>query len=182
MFAFLPNNIPIGDSYVKGNKNAPITMIKFTDFQWPYCARAVSIVDELLKKYPDDLKVVIKSFPLGFHKQAKKAAQYWIAADMQGKGDEMYHQIFKNFRQLRTNEDLPVDYAKQMRLNMKQFKKDANSPTVIAKIDREMKEFKSAGFPRQSVPKFVIQGKEPAGGRSVEDYSEIIDAELEKLK
>ena len=140
------------------------------------------MVDELLAKYPDDLKVVIKSSPLNFHKQAKKAAQYWIAADMQGKGDEMYHKIFENFRQLKSNEDLPVQYAKQMRLNIKKFKQDANSASIIAKIDREMNEFRSAGFPRKSVPKFLIQGKEPTGGRSVDAYSAIIDAELEKLK
>ena len=142
----------------------------------------MSIVDDLLKKYPNDLKVVIKSFPLGFHKQAKKAAQYWLAADKQGKGDEMYRKIFDNFRQLKSNEDLPVDYAKEFGLDLDKFKADANSPSIISRIDREMNEFRSAGFPRQSVPKFLIQGKEPSGRRSVEGYSEIINAELEKLK
>ena len=49
------------------------------------------MIDEVLAKYPNDVKVVIKNFPLGSHKQARKAAQYALAADKQGKFKEMYH-------------------------------------------------------------------------------------------
>ena len=51
------------------------------------------MIDEVLAKYPNDVKVVIKNFPLGSHKQARKAAKYALAADRQGKYKEMYHMI-----------------------------------------------------------------------------------------
>mgnify|MGYP000860373757 CR=1 FL=1 len=56
------------------------------------------MVDDILEKYPNDVKVVIKNFPLGSHKQARKAAQYALAAHKQGKYKEMYHKIFDDFK------------------------------------------------------------------------------------
>jgi protein-disulfide isomerase len=70
---------------VRGNPNAPVTIVEFSDFQCPYCARGASTVDELLKKYPNDVKVVFKHFPLGFHNWAKPAA---IAANCAAKQDD----------------------------------------------------------------------------------------------
>ena len=55
------------------------------------------MIDDLVKKYPNDLRVVIKHFPLSNHKQAKKAAMYAVAAERQNKFLEMEHKIFKNF-------------------------------------------------------------------------------------
>ena len=82
-------NVPVGDSFTKGPKDAAVTIIEWSDFQWPHCARSVSLVDDILKKYPNDVRVVIKQFPLSFHKQAKKASMYALAAERQGKYIEM---------------------------------------------------------------------------------------------
>ena len=112
------HNISIGNSIVLGNPEAKVTVTKFTDFQWPYCARSVSLIDDILAKYPNDVKVVIKNFPLGSHKQARKAAKYALAADRQGKFKEMYHIIFENYKQLRENEDLPQQLAAEIGLDV----------------------------------------------------------------
>ena len=172
-------DIAIGDSYVWGNKDAAVTIIEWTDFQWPYCARSISLVDDVLKKYPNDVKVVIKNFPLSFHKQAKKAAQYCLAAREQGKFKEMYRMIFDNYKNLKNNEDLPLEYAAELGLDKEKLKSDANSPKIIGLIDEEIKQMRTSGIPRLSVPKFLINGKEPQG-RSLEAWSAIIDAELKK--
>jgi protein-disulfide isomerase len=58
------------------------------------------LVDDILAKYPNDVKVVIKNFPLSLHKQAYKAAQYALAANEQGKYKEMYHAIFDDYKNL----------------------------------------------------------------------------------
>ena len=58
----------------RGNPEAPVTIVEFSDFQCPYCARGASTMDQLLEKYPNDVKLVFKHFPLGFHKWAKPAA------------------------------------------------------------------------------------------------------------
>ena len=172
-------NVPVGDSVVLGNPNAKITIIKWTDFQWPYCAKSVSLIDDILAKYPNDVKVVVKNFPLSFHKQAKKAAKYAFAAHKQGKYKEMYHKIMENFRDLKNNEDLPMTYAREFGLNMSQFVRDFESPEVAAQIEKEINELKTSGIPRLAVPKFLIQGKEPQG-RSVEAFSAAIDKILKE--
>ena len=92
-------DIAIGDSYVWGNKNAPITIIEWTDFQWPHCARAVSLIDDIVKKYPNDVQVVIKNFPLSFHKQAKKAGIKPII------GCEIYVAVGSRFEKIRSHND-----------------------------------------------------------------------------
>lgn len=59
---------------VKGNPEAPVTIVEFSDFQCPYCSRGTATMNEILAKYGDDVKVVFKHFPLGFHPWAKPAA------------------------------------------------------------------------------------------------------------
>ena len=138
------------------------------------------MIDDLVKKFPNDLRVVIKHFPLGNHKQAKKAAMYSIAAERQGKFLEMEHKIFENYRQLRNNEDLPRQYAVELGLDMDKFDKDMQDPSIEAKINKEINQLRQSGIARLSVPKFLINGKEPQGKRSLENWSAIIQSYLNK--
>ena len=136
-------------------------------------------MDDILKKYPNDVKVLIKNFPLSFHKQAMKAAQYALAADRQGKYKEMYHAIMEDFRKLKTNEDMPLDIAATLGLNVEKLKTDAEDPAIIAQINKEITQLKNSGIPRLSVPKFLVAGREPTG-RDLGTFSAMIDAELKK--
>ena len=140
------------------------------------------MIDDLLKKYPNDVRVVVKQFPLTFHKQARKASLYALAAERQGKYSEMAHKIFEDYRSLKSNEDLPRQFAQELGLDMVQFDKDMQDPALEARINKEMNQMKQSGIPRMSVPKFLINGKEPQGKRDIENYSAIIDAELKKKK
>jgi len=147
------------------------------------------LIDELLEKYPNDVKVVIKNFPLGSHKQAKKAAQYALAANKQGKFKEMYHKIFENYRDLKSDEDLPIKLAAEIGgIDVAQLKVDVNDKAFIDLIDWEYGQLRSmnGAYPetddykfRLAVPKFFINGKEPLS-RSVDAFSALIDAELKK--
>ena len=139
------------------------------------------MIDDILKKYPNDVKVVLKNFPLSFHKQAMQAAKYVLAAKNQGKYDELYHSVMENYRQLKTNEDLPLQLAGELGLDVEQLKRDANSPAIANQIQIEVDELKNSGIPRMSVPKFLINGKEPQG-RSIDAFSAVIEAELKKKK
>jgi predicted DsbA family dithiol-disulfide isomerase len=136
--------------------------------------------DQIIEKYPSDVRFVIKHFPLPFHKQAKKAALYSLAAERQGKFLEMERMIFENIKELKNNEDLPRQYAEQLGLDMAQFDKDMEDRELETRIIIDMVQMRQSGIPRMSVPKFLINGKEPQGGRSFENYSAIIDAELKK--
>ena len=117
------------------------------------------MVDDILEKYPNDVKVVIKNFPLSFHKQAKLAAQYCLAAREQGgvkAYKELYHKIFDDFRSLKTNPDLPVQLAAEMGLDPEKLKADANSASIISLIDEEIDQMRNSGLPRLSVPNCYI--------------------------
>lgn len=137
-------------------------------------------MDDILKLHPNDVKVVVKNFPLSFHKQARLAAKYALAASRQGKYKEMYHMIMENFRKLKTNPDLPLEYAQELGLNMAQFKADAKDPVWEELIKKESKELQD-NFERKSVPKFLVAGKEPSA-RNIDAWSAIIDLELKKIK
>ena len=136
-------------------------------------------MDDILKKYPNDVKVVIKNFPLSFHKQARRAAQYSLAAHRQGKYKEMYHGIFDEYRKLKSNEDFPLEIAEELGLDMEKFKRDANDPEIDAQIQKEFDQMRNSGIARLSVPKFLVAGKEPQG-RDLATFSAMIDAELKK--
>lgn len=154
-------------------------------------------MDDLLKKYPNDVRVVIKQFPLNFHKQARKASLYALAADRQGKYHEMSNMIFcgsdfwetpeprdynkecTGYRKLKSNEDLPRQYAEEMGLDMAKFDQDVKDPALEARIDREVNQLRQSGM-RTAAPKFLINGKEPQGKRNLASWSTIIEAELKK--
>ncbi len=80
---------------VRGNPDAPVTIVEFSDFQCPYCARGFTTVEEILKKYPDDVKFVYLHFPLGNHPWAKPAAIASVCAAQQD--DEAFWTLHDNY-------------------------------------------------------------------------------------
>jgi protein-disulfide isomerase len=115
-------DIEIGNSSVRGNKNAPVTLVEFTDFQCPFCSRFHNVSVELLKAYPDKVKFVLKNFPLSFHQEAKPAAKAVLAAKEQGKYWEMVDAILEDNSAL--NADKYQQLAKKIGLNVDKFNKD----------------------------------------------------------
>lgn len=67
----------------RGSADAPVTIVEFSDFQCPYCTRGAATVEEILEKYPNDVKFVFKHFPLNFHPWAKPASIAAICAGNQ---------------------------------------------------------------------------------------------------
>jgi len=118
-------DIEIGNSPVRGNKNAPVTLVEFTDFQCPFCSRFHSVSTELLKAYPDKIKHVLKNYPLNFHQEAKPAAKVTLAAHEQGKYWEMVDAILEDNSAL--NAAKYQELAKKIGLNLDKFNKDLKS-------------------------------------------------------
>ena len=85
---------------MRGPADARITIVEFSDFQCPYCAAAATKINDLMKQYPNDVKLVFKQFPLDIHGQARLAAQASLAAHAQGKFWELHDRMFANFRRL----------------------------------------------------------------------------------
>ena len=187
------HKIDQGNSMFMGNPNAKVTITEFFDFQWPYCAKSVSLIEQILEKYPNDVKVVFKNFPLGSHKQARKAGKYALAADRQGDNGfkKMFMSLFDDkdtWRGLRSDEDLPLKLAAELGMNVDQLKRDMQDPALDAQIDQEYNQLKALGNAyetenfagvRLAVPKFFINGREPVG-RSFDAFSKVIEEELKK--
>ena len=91
-------SIPVSGAPVLGDKNAPVTIVEFSDFQCPYCSKGKTTLDSLVDKYvtPGKVKIIFKDFPLSFHANAQAAAEAARAAGEQGKFWEMYNKIFDN--------------------------------------------------------------------------------------
>ena len=119
------HNLPVGSSPIKGRKEAPVTIVEFSDYQCPYCSKLQPTLNQVLAAYPKDVKLVFKDFPLSFHQQAKNAAKAARAAGEQGKYWEMHDLIFGNFNQLSDNSY--KEFAAKLQLNEAKFLADFNS-------------------------------------------------------
>lgn len=78
----------------EGKKDAPITIVEFSDFECPYCARFVPTVKQILTNYGDEVRFTFRHFPLSFHQQAQKAAEAFECAKEQGEWMEMHDKLF----------------------------------------------------------------------------------------
>ena len=168
--------IPVADSAVRGPKDAPVTVTMFSDFQCPFCAQAITIVDEALKSYPTNVKFIMKQFPLRqIHPNAEPAAEAAIAAGKQGKFWEMHDELFRHSGDLSPATIRAI--AEKLHLNVAQLETDVNSPAVTEQLDVEVRQGKAAGV--RGTPTFFINGR-MAQTRSLAGFKTMIEDELRK--
>jgi protein-disulfide isomerase len=149
-------DLKVDESPSIGNPKAKITIVMFSEFECPYCARIAPYLDSLTRAEPDKIRLVYKNFPLSFHANAPAAAAAAIAAQRQGKFWEYHWELAPNFRSL--NDSTFVAVAEKVGLNIEQFKKEmALDPEKQAIIDRDMKLGMEVGV--QGTPNFYINGK-----------------------
>jgi protein-disulfide isomerase len=169
------HQIPVAHSYVKGKKDAPVTIVEFVDFQCPFCARFHPVVEEVLKEYPEKVNVMIKNFPLNFHQQARPAAKAALAAGEQGKYWEMVNLLMENSRTL-TDEKF-TELAGSLGLNVEKFNQDYKNK------DADWEKIINADFALgQSVdvkgtPTFYINGRKTMS-RDINSFKNEINALL----
>lgn len=167
--------LPEGSSFIRGKKDAKVTITEFSDFQCPYCSRLQPTLHEVLKAYPNDVKLMYKDFPLSFHQHAKNAAKAARAAGEHGKFWEMHDLIFENFSSL--SDDKFKEFATKLKLDMNKFLADFNSNKYDALIQQDINLGRSASV--SGTPTIFINGKR-MGQRSFDDFKSSIDAILKK--
>lgn len=149
-------DIPVDESPVFGPENAKLTIVEFTEFQCPYCSRIAPTMQELNKKYPNEIKFVYKHFPLSFHANAQAAAASSIAAHKQGKFWEYRYALAPHSREL--GDSIYVAVAKEVGLNIEQFEKDrVLDDAMNARIQKDFDLGVKVGV--QGTPNFYINGK-----------------------
>jgi len=129
----------------------------------------------VLEKYPKEVKLVFKNFPLEMHPLARKAASAALSAHRQAKFWEYHHELFENMSSLSDQKFL--DIAKGLNLNIDRFKKDMNDQSIQALIQNDVQNGSAASV--TGTPTIFVNGKRLAN-RSIEGFQQMIDAELKK--
>jgi predicted DsbA family dithiol-disulfide isomerase len=170
-------DIEIGQSPVLGAKSAPVTIVEYSDFQCPYCAKGSTLVHDLKKKYGKKINVVFKNFPLDFHRQAKTAAMAGLCANEQGTQYfwKLHDHMFENQNNLKP-EDLESAVEKINGLNKSDFSKCLKENKYLAQVEMDINSGKEVGV--KSTPTFFVNGKIINGAQPIEVFSELIDKEL----
>ena len=134
------------------------------------------VFEQVLEKYPQDVKVVFKNFPLRNHKFAIKAAVAALAADSQGKFWEFHDLLFKNYNKL--SDQKIQEIAQAVGLNMEDYEKKKNDPAIKRKVNQDFSEGRQAGV--RGTPSIFINGIR-LRDRSLKGFQAAIDKQLQKL-
>lgn len=163
-----------------GPKNAPITIVEYSDFQCPYCSKGYNTMKEVMKEYGDKVRIVYKHLPLDFHPLAMPASQYFEAIGLQdhSKAEKFHDMIFENQSKLNQDkEDFLKSAAKKVGANMSKLMKDIKSDKVKEIIAADMAEAKEYGF--SGTPGFLVNGVSLKGAYPLPEFKKIIDRHLE---
>ncbi len=161
-----------GQSPIKGKKDAPVTIVEFTDLQCPFCARFYPAAMEAFNAYPDKVRIIIKNFPLSFHPNALPAAKLALAANEQGKYFEMVELLLKNGADV--SEAKVKEYAKELKLNYGKLEADlkVKDAEYQKRIDADVALAGQSDV--MGTPTFFINGKKTMA-RDLSTYKQEID-------
>ena len=163
-----------GDSPAIGPKNAKVTILHYFDYQCPFCSKVAPTLDQIVKDYPDTVRIVFKMHPLSMHPNAMPAAEAAMAANAQGKFFEMHKKLFEN--QTALTHDKFLSIAKEIGLNVEKFTKDLDNHTYAARINKEAQEMETIGA--TGTPASFINGRYYSGSKPYAAFKEVIDEEL----
>jgi protein-disulfide isomerase len=167
------------DNHVRGNFNAPVTIVEFSDFECPFCERHFGTLQQVLKDYGDKVRLVYKHFPLSFHPQAEKAAEATECASEQGKFWEMHDKIFSNQALLQGGVTQLKAWAAELKLNTSQFNSCLDSGKTAQKIAADQQEGAAKGV--DGTPGTFINGQFVNGGAiPYTSFKQLIDQALQK--
>jgi protein-disulfide isomerase len=170
--------VDIANAAVRGDERAPVTIVEFSDFQCPFCARVGPTLQELSRIYGSNVRLVWKHLPIpSLHEHAVGAAIASEAARNQGKFWEYHDKLFAAQNQLRP-EDLKR-YASELRLDMRRFEQDLRDPETIQRLQRDLAEADRLGL--SGTPAFFINGRYVRGAAPIATFAKLIDEELQKL-
>jgi protein-disulfide isomerase len=138
----------------RGDRNAPVTLVEFTDFECPSCAGMQPVLDTVLQSYGNRVRFVVRNFPLSKHAHARKAAEAADAANAQGKFFEYTALLFK--RQSALDEASLKKYATEVGLDRARFDADLAAGTYAAEVKHDMDEGEIYGV--EGTPTIFING------------------------
>ncbi len=173
--------VALGDAPVKGDAEAKVTIVEWSDFQCPFCGRVVPTLEQIEKNYGADVRVAFKQNPLPMHPNAPYAAKASLAAHKQGKFWQMHDKLFEanNSRGADAlNADKVDQMARDLGLDMEKFKADANSPETAQIIAADQAQAAKLGA--NGTPHFFINGARISGAMPYDSFKAVVDAQLKR--
>jgi len=181
--------LPMVDTYVLGEENAPVTLMEFTDYQCPYCSKFHKITFPQIKKHYIDtgkVRFVGRDLPLDFHKNARQAARSARCAGEQNRFWEIRHVLSVNPKNLGMEEILK--HVKKQQLDVKQFQSCLESEKYEKEINQDISDAHSVGI--TGTPGFILgptarnilKGVKIIGAQSYATFATKIDKLLVRLK
>ena len=176
--------IDFSDRPVKGNPEAEVVVVEFSDYQCPYCARANSGLEkQLLDQYGDRVRLVFKHLPLiSIHPWALKASIAAACGNLQDPPAfwEIHDQLFENQKKI-TVENLRSQvegFARETGLNLEEFLDCFDNERTKSVVEEDLKEAKRLKI--TSTPTFLLNGAPFRGAPDFDEFSGFIDMALEE--
>jgi thiol-disulfide isomerase/thioredoxin len=138
-----------------GSPDAVVTIVEWADFECPFCRAFYPVLDEMVHKYPTQVRLVYKFYPLQAHAHGEISARAAVAALNQGKFWEMHHTLFENQEHLEQS-DLE-NYAKALGLDLGKFRSDLGSKEIGERLDKDKKQADELGL--DGTPFLFINGR-----------------------
>lgn len=172
-----------GSNNIYGKLDSKVTLTEYVDFQCGACYAYYPTVKAIKEQYKDRVKFQIKYFPISnAHKFARMSAANAEAAARQGKFFEMHDKIFegqKTWELSQTPQENFDSYAKELGLNMEQFKADILDKKTMATINADLDEVRRLGG--EGTPTFTLNGKKiESPANSIEAFSSLLDQALKE--
>lgn len=165
---------------INPNPDAPVQIVKFSDYQCPACKFFVPIEQKIKEDYSDQVSIVTKHFPLSMHPYAHVASRSAEAARKQGKYKEMHDKIFEGQEVWSKGnaERLFIGYAEEIGLDTEVFTADMNSAEMNQIVMEQRKEGVRMGV--NATPTFYINGiKVENNPQTYMGFKVLIDRELD---
>ena len=147
-------SVSVDDDPARGDVNAPVTIVEFTDFQCPACGAMHPVLEEVLKSFGNKVRFVVRDFPLNQHENARKAAEAADAANAQGKFFEYIALLFQHQKAL----DVPSlkKYASELGLNRTRFDAELDRGVYADEVKHDIEDGELYGV--SSTPTIFING------------------------
>jgi protein-disulfide isomerase len=161
---------------VRGDPDAKVAVVEFSDFQCPFCSRSVGTLDQIAQAYGDRVRIVFKHMPLEMHAKAPAAHAAAEAAHRQGKFWPMHDKIFANQAQM--SPEKYREYAREIGLDLGRFDRDVADGSVQKRIAEDTAEAARLGV--TGTPAFFVNGRYLKGAVPFEDIKKLLDEDLGK--
>jgi len=171
--------VSVNGAPFKGPEKAPVTIVKFEDFQCPFCKQVQPTFAELLSRYNGKVRLIHKDLPLdSIHPQARPAAEAARCAEEKGKFWDYHDQLYANAPKA-SAADLK-SYAKAVGLDVSSFEHCLASGKYKAAVQKDFLEGARLGL--TGTPTFFVNGREISGNQPVEAFAAMIDEELARSR